>query len=184
MAMTAAIVAVMVSVPLVVLRAYQNRGATRLLESYIDAPTSDLPLKPIGAGSYEVAGQPHRSDRSEIEAVGALGRAGTRFIELEIAAAACRASTRVTFRYDPTYPPADLSQSIELRSGGDLAGPTRIFEPVYPGFQGIDVSDPSPACRVRVSEVSGADRFALLLPAQLPPGWTAHPQYQRIAAIR
>jgi hypothetical protein len=183
MAMTAAIVAVMLSVPLVVLRAYQNRGATRLLESYLDAPTSDVPLKAIGAGSYEVVGQRHGPPPSEIEAVGALGRAGTRFIELEFAAT-CRPATRVTFRYDPTYPPTDLSHAIELRAGGTLAGPTRIFEPVYPGFQRIDVSDPSPACSVHVSAVNGADRFALLLPAQLPPGWSAQPQYQRIAHLR
>jgi hypothetical protein len=173
-AITLAIVMVMLWAPLAVLRAYQNRAATRLLESYVNAPRSEVALPPI------VPGAP----RSEIETVEALGRAGTRFLEIDVDAAACRPDTQLKFRYDATYPQANLSHAVVLQSRTDRDGPTRIFEPVYPGFQGIDVSDSSPACRLRVSEVSGADRFPLVLPAQLPPGWQAAPQYQRIAHLR
>ena len=61
--------------------------------------------------------------------------------------------------------------------------PTRLFEPVYAGFRGIDVSDPA-ACFRRLLVVNDADQFPLLLPAELVPGWESQPQYQRIAKRR
>ena len=182
-AVIAAIVAVMLWLPLVALRAYQNRAATRLLQAYVDAPTVEVALQPSAEGVYELAGQPQPS-RSEIETVDALGRAGTRFVRVEIDDTACRSETRLTFRYDNRYPQADLSESIAVRAGSGSPGPTHIFEPVYPGWRGIDVADRSPKCRIRVSDVTAAGRFPLLLPAQLLPGWQAEPQYQRIAHIR
>jgi hypothetical protein len=184
MLITATVVVLTLWVPLAVLRAYQNREATRLLESYADAKTSDIGLRNLSAGSYELAGQPSESARSDIEAISALGRAGTRFIVIELDAAACRPGTLVTFRYAPQPPQGDLSQSVALAPRSDHTGPTRLFEPVYPGFQGIELSDSSPHCVRRVAAVDGADRFPLLLPAQLRPGWDAEPQYQRIVHIR
>jgi hypothetical protein len=73
---------------------------------------------------------------------------------------------------------------VTLERTAEGAGPTKLFEPVYAGFQGIDVSDASPACAPRVSVVNGTDRLPLLLSAQLPPGWESQPQYQRIKLSR
>jgi len=184
-ATTLAIVVVMLWLPLTVLRAYQDRQVKQLLDSYLAAPTSATGLlHPNASGEVALAEQ---SDlpRSEIEAMTQLGRAGTRFVRIAIEAAACRAGTQVTFQYDPTYRQADFSTGIVLQRPSARDGVTNIFEPLYPGFRGIAFSDPSPSCRAQaVSMVNGVDRVPLLLPAQLPPGWEAERQYERIAHIR
>ena len=92
--------------------------------------------------------------------------------------------TTVTFRYDPKYPSTDFSRTVTLEPSAERTGPTRLFEPVYAGFQGIDVSDASPACVPRLSVVNGTERLPLLLSAQLPPGWVSQSQYQRITRSR
>jgi len=55
-----------------------------------------------------------------------------------------------------------------------------LFEPVYDGFTGIEISDPSAGCVPRVSTVDDVGHFPLLPSAQLPPQWQAQHQFQQI----
>jgi hypothetical protein len=180
----AAIVATMLLMPLALLRWYQNGRATRLLETYVALPTSPTPLVATAPGQFRTPAEPGSRVLSPVEAIEALGRAKTRFVSAQVDAAACARGTTVTFRYDPGYPATDFSRTVTLEWTVGHAGPTRLFEPVYAGFQGIDVSDASPVCVPRVSVVNGVDRLPLLLSAQLPPGWESQSQYQRIAQSR
>jgi len=164
-------------------RAYQARSATRLLDAYAGARTSPLPLESVGPGQLRLREPVRDPPLPPLEVLAALGRVRARLVAVALDAAACRPGTTVTFRYDPAYPATDFSNTVPLQApaGG---GQTRLFEPVYHTFTGIDVSDPSPACAPQVSTVDDAGRFALLLPAHLDPGWRSQPQYQHIAPIR
>jgi hypothetical protein len=183
-AICAVMVAVILLTPLALLRWYQNGRTTRLLETYLALPTSPIPLASAAPGQFRTPAEPGGQVPSSVEAVAALGLAKTRFVEAQLDAAGCARGTTVTFRYDPKYPATDFSRTVTLDPTPDRAGPTRLLEPVYAGFEGIDVSDPSPACAPRASVVNGADRLPLLLSAQLPPGWESQPQYQRIKLSR
>ena len=182
-AVCAVILTVALLAPLGLLRWYQNEQASRLLESYVASATSAVPLEAVAPGRFRLPEDDARR-LSQIEAVAALGRATARFVETELDAGACRPGTTVTFQYDPTYPATDFSQTVSLQTVTQVGQPTRLYEPVYAGFRGIDVSDPSPACVPRVSIVDDVDRLPLLLSVQLPPEWASQPQYQRISRIR
>jgi hypothetical protein len=180
----AALVPAMLLLPLGLLRWYQNGRVTRLLETYVDSSSSPMPLAAVAPGRFRApAGNPGPR-LSQVEAIAALGRARARFVEAEVDAAGCARGTTVTFRYEPEYPATDFSRTVTLERSADGAGPTRLFEPVYAGFHGIDLSDPSPACVPRLSVLDGVDRLPLLLSAQLAPGWASQPQYQRIVRSR
>jgi hypothetical protein len=183
-AVCAALVAGLLLAPLLLLRWYQHRRAVGLLESYVAAPTSALALDAVAPGRFRLAQPAEARTPTEIEAVASIGRAKARFLEAEFDAGACRPGTTVTFQYDQTYRAADFSQTVPLQSGTGPGTTTRLFEPVYGGFRGVDISDPSPACFTGLRSVNGVDRIPLLLPAQLPPGWKSQPQYQRIADRR
>jgi hypothetical protein len=182
-AVCAAILTMALFAPLGLLRWYQNTQASRLLESYVASSRSAVPLQAGAPGRFRLPDDNARK-LSQIETVAALGRATARFVETELDAGACRPGTTVTFQYDPTYSATDFSQTVSLQTVTHVGQPTRLFEPVYAGFRGIDVSDPSPACVPRVSVVDDVDRFPLLLSVQLPPEWASQPQYQRISRIR
>jgi len=174
----------MLLVPLALLRWYQQGRAMRLLESYIAASTSPMPMQTVAPGRFRLSSEAGDTRTpTQIEAVAALGRSRATFLEAEFDAAACVPGTTVTFQYDPTYQATDFSHAVPLQTRGQ-AMPTRLFEPVYAGFRGIDVSDPAGACFRRLLVVNDADQFPLLLPAELAPGWESEPQYQRIAKRR
>jgi hypothetical protein len=180
----AALVSAMLLVPLGLLRWYQNRHVVRLLESYVASSSSPMSLAPVGPGQFRTPADHEGRRRSPIEAIAALGQGRTRFVRAELDAASCAPATTVTFRYEPLNPATDFSRTVTLERTAERAGPTRLFEPLYEGFSGVDVSDASPACVPRLSVLTGVDRVPLLLSAQLPPGWASRPQYQRIAGIR
>ncbi len=183
-AVCALVAAGLLSAPLAMLRWYQNRRAVRLLESYVAAAARPVPLQTVAPGRYRLSSEPgHSAMSTQIEAVEALGRSRALFLDAEFNAAACAPGTTVSFQYDSTYQATDFSHSVRLQVTAP-GTPTRLFEPVYAGFRGLDVSDPSPACFERLLAVTDAGRFALLLPAQLSPGWESQPQYQRIATPR
>jgi hypothetical protein len=177
----AAAAPLMLLVPLLLLRWYQQDRAMRLLESYIAASTSPMPMQTVAPGRFRLSSEAGDTFApTQTAAVAALGRSRARFLEAEFDAAACVPGTTVTFQYDPTYQATDFSHAVPLQTRGQ-AMPTRLFEPVYAGFRGIDVSDAAGACFRRLLVVNDADQFPLLLPAELAPGWESQPQYQRIA---
>ena len=179
-AVCAAILAAVLLVPLGLLRWYQNTQASRLLGLTWHRRPRRCALEAGTPGRFRLPDDnarklsPDRNLRRSGPCHGALRPNGNR-------RGACRPGTTVTFQYDPTYPATDFSQTVSLKTATRAGQPTRLFEPVYAGFRGIEVSDPSPACAPRVSVVDDLDRLPLLLSVQLTPGWESQPQYQRIA---
>jgi hypothetical protein len=171
------------AVLLTMLRWFQNGRAGALLKSYASASTTPLPMEQTVPGRQRLPVDPAVQPQSINEVIAALGRARARFVEAVVDPSKCRPGTTLTFRYDASHKMIDFSRTVDL-SAIQKSGATRLFEPVYAGFTGIDMTDPSPACQPRVAEVNGADRFRLLLSAQLTPGWESEPQYQRIVFSR
>ena len=179
MAIAALVAAVLLVLPLVVLRAYQDRRVTRLLESYINAPREPAPSLRIAAGEP----RPRTTkDLGPGVSPDEPGRPVTRFVEASFDTSRCRTGTTAIFRYDPARPDIDFSRTVPLQRANGGAGLTRVFDATFDGFQGVDVSDPSPGCLREVAVVTHIDQLPLLLFAQLPPGWESQPQYERIIA--
>ena len=170
------------ALPLYALRWYQNGRVTSLLRSYAGASTSATGLTQVAPGHFRLRDRDPLPD-SRIDATATLGHPSTRFIEVIVNPAACRPGTTLNFVYDARHPELDFSHAVPIQRAASGGGPMRLFEPVYTAFEGVDVADSSPACVERVSALTGLDRFPLLLPAQLTPGWQAQPQYQRIVAL-
>jgi hypothetical protein len=172
-----------VAVPLAMLRWFQNGRAGALLKSYASASTTPLAMEQTVPGRQRLPVAAAVQRPSINEAMAALGRARARFVEAVVDPSKCRPGTTLTFTYDASHKAVDFSRTVDL-SAIQKSGATRLFEPVYAGFTGVDMTDSSPACQPRVAEVNGADRFRLLLSAQLAPGWESEPQYQRIMFFR
>jgi hypothetical protein len=117
-----------------------------------------------------------------IAAMAAVGRQQARLLRVTLDPAACKPLATMTFRYDPAFPQLDFSYTVPLPPAA-ADGPTTTFEPVFDGFTGIVVSDPSPACAPRASVVQ-SDGFPLTLPVQLPPSWRSQRQYQTLVYPR
>ena len=176
----AAAVALLLVVPLGLLRWYQSGRVDRLLESYVAAQKSEIALATAGPGHYRPEAPLVAHASTEAAAVAAFGSTRGRFLEFDVDPAACAPGTTLTFAYDAQFPVADLTHAATLARSRGAHGATRVFEPIYPGFQGVDVSDPSAACAPKAFVLSGLDAIALWLPAQLVPDWASGPQYQRI----
>jgi hypothetical protein len=166
-------------VPLALLRWYQAGRVVPLLKSYADAPASPLRLESQHAGAYHLPVPP--AGGTLIDRTAAIGRTRARFVEVRVDSAACKPGTAITFRYDSTFPDLDFSHTVAIARSD--AGATRLFEPTFDGFLGIDLSDPAASCRAELLAVD-VDRFPLLLPAQLTSGWEQQPQYQRLVWSR
>jgi hypothetical protein len=183
-AVCAALVIALLVLPLAPLRWYQQGRATRLLESYAASSGTSTPLEVVAPGQFRVPIDPGAARLSTVEALAALGHVKTFFVEVDLNVSACRPGTTVTYRYDRSYPDIDFSRTMPIESGSIAPDPTRIFEPAYAQFQGVDVTDGSPECVRRVSMLKNLEQWPLLLPAHLTPGWASHAQYQRIADSR
>jgi len=175
LAVVGAVVAAAIVMPLWMLRAYQNARVRSLLASYVAAPAAPLPIGADGPGRYRVPGRP--PPHTTALALATLGREDARFLDVLVDANRCQPGTTVTFVYDASHPEIDFTRRVALQPG---AGPTRLFEPVYSAFAGIDVSDPAPSCAVQASVVRDRAAVPLLLEAELSAGWESQPQYQRI----
>jgi hypothetical protein len=173
------------AIPLWALRAYQDRAVKELLRAYTQAAIG-APLARTAPGVFSVERPNTTAALSAADALSSIGRTRARLMEVVVAPAACQPGTAISFKYDSTHKSLDYSRTIALdqvvrrASGPTSAGPTRIFEPVFDAFTGVDVTDPSPQCVERVGAVQNVDRFPILISAVLPSDWQTRPQYQHL----
>jgi len=64
-------------------------------------------------------------------------------------------------------------------AAGHGTGSTRVFEPVYARFEGVEFADAGPGCVTSVFRLSDPDRLPVLLSATLASGWERDALYQR-----
>jgi hypothetical protein len=59
-------------------------------------------------------------------------------------------------------------------------GVSKIFEPVYGGFDGVVFEHAAPGCVAGVYRMTAPERIPLLLSVRLEHGWEHRPLYQRL----
>jgi len=160
-AVFAALTLAIVVSALVVARRYQSGNARAILQAYVDGPK--IPIPAPGAPLEGVA-----------------PTAWPQLIEVDLNERACGNSPAVTFNY-AADPGGDFKRTVVIPQRAHTEGITRIFQPVYAQFTGIEVSDPAPGCFIGASRASDLSAHPLMLGATLQPEWDrAAPLYQRL----
>ena len=103
-------------------------------------------------------------------------------MEVDINGWLCGSDTAVTFRYDKASRRL-FSRRFVVPRNESMHEPTRIFTPVYNGFQGIEFSDARPGCVDAVYRVRDPSELPLMLEVILPPWWRGMSLYQRFGEV-
>ena len=145
-----------------VARWYQAGNVRALLRSYAAAAKI-----PIESPSQPLAGIPPT--------------AWPQLLEVNLNPAACISAPKVTFKYSES-PSVDFTRTVQISRRAGRGGITRIYQPVFDHFIGLEISDSTPGCFVSASRVSDLTTFPILLGATLPTHWESDASlYQRLA---
>jgi hypothetical protein len=173
--------------PLLALRAYQQRTATRLLDSYERAPIVEAALEPSPADNGSV-----RLVRAAAVLPPDDGRRFMRSeqIMVETRGDGCKPATLpITFKYAG---PFDYSRTVSVPI--DRLTSSRVFFTVYATgarslpphhfvFEGIEVPATDTSCVARIGRFAEPDGFPLLIPAVLPSDWRGLPLHQTLRML-
>jgi hypothetical protein len=142
-------------------RWYQHRQVVRLFTAYqdgpwipVESPTGDLP------------------DRK--------GLLWPQYVAVDFDPVHCGPRPGVTVRYDPADPAHDFSRQLTVTHRSWLPGPTRILQPVFRHYQGLEFADAPPGCVTGIHRLADLPRFPLLLGVVLPPDWKSLPLHQSL----
>lgn len=102
-------------------------------------------------------------------------------LEVNLNPAACTSAPKVTFKYSESSS-VDFTRTVRVSRRDGSGGITRIYQPVFDHFIGLEISDATPGCFVSASRVSDLTTFPILLGATLPTHWESDAAlYQRLA---
>lgn len=160
----------MTSVALWGARAYQRASTRTLFESYLTAAKDEISLQGTTA-----------TDEIARGLNGAVAERAD-FLQVDVNPWRCAGDAAVTFQYDRASRRA-FSRKFVVRRDDGVREPTRIFTPVYKGFQSIVLSDASPGCVNAAYRVRDPNALPLLLEVVLSPRWRAMPRYQQFGPV-
>jgi hypothetical protein len=149
-------------------RGYQQRQATQLFRQYVEAPHEALRLGQPTAGMLQVVPLRRPADSDPMPAA---------MIEIDLDRSRCDADAAVTTRYRR---PNDEFGHRTTVVGAAPGGLTRIFEPVFSGFEGVVFEHTAPHCVAGVYRLAAPERIPLLLSVRLADGWEHRPLYQQL----
>jgi len=152
-------------------RGYQQVSAARLFQTYIDAPKQGIPLTAAEDGWR----------RFVLPRVSANDPRPADLVEVDLDSSRC-ANASVLFAYERPF--STLSHVYRIDEQDGAAGPTRIFQPVFAGFAGVQLSGVTPTCMTAVSRVAVPVNVPLLLPAMLPPSWRRRAMFEQMVPLR
>ena len=166
------------------LRAYQQRTATRLFEGYEAAPRSPLPMLEQSAGAGRTLLTTHEWQESLPQGLPSIR---TQFLAVRFRDDLCGpGKLPVTIRYDGRRRDADISETIIVRLRPGALVPTTLFVAAYDWaddyirFRGIEVAGDRGHCVADLSRVDGVEQTPLLLTTVLGAGWREERLYQRL----
>ena len=153
-------------------RGYQQVHVARLFRGYLDAPREAVRIADTHAGIVNAVPVRGRTDLDPMPAA---------MLEVDLDRAHCSTESGVTVRYRA---PFDQFEH-RVQTGGDPAtGTTRVFEPVFGGFEGLAIDHAGPGCVKGVYRMLTPERAPLLLSVQLADGWERRRLYQTLAPWR
>ena len=168
MAAMAACAAVILVLPLQILRAYQATRVRSLFTSYATAEKMTLNASPAApAGAVLLAAPP-------------IGKFDGDLIEVDLDRERCGEQADVTFKYEPAPAAPDLTHVVTIPRAPGSPGVTRIFLAVFEYFKGVQFPVSMAGCVTGAYRLADSTRFPLLLDATLAPGWEGRPLYQRL----
>jgi hypothetical protein len=180
-ALTVAALAGIVLVPLLILRPYQQRHVTTLIESYAQARRSPLTLSRVM--------RPDNVTRVVADGLWTGHRADdpfdARYLAAGFSAERCSAAAvPVTLKFEAVSPANDLSYTREIAIS--RSGPTEWLVPAYylgnyGYFAGFELPAGLDGCLTSISRIDGPTGLPLLLDLQLAPGWRDTSLFQRVA---
>jgi len=147
-------------------RVYQQRSARSLFQSYVDAPRDEVRLGPYGPGTLYPVMATHPADTDPYPA---------EVVAIDTDARRCRPDASVTFRYREAQP--------EFTHTVSIASVTRVFEPVYARFEGVEFGNTGPDCVTGVFKMTAPERIPVLLSVRLSPSWGSDALYQTLAGL-
>jgi len=181
-------VLVLVFVPLLALRAFQQRSASALLSTYGEGRIEPVSLTsaPVGDGRVRVASGPETLPRPR-------GRRSmySEMLVADVSAVGCPAERPVlTFSYQSQDPAVDFTRryAVAVPADGQIV---KVYFPIYEtgasspdpallAFGGLDVDETELPCVKRIGRFVEPDAFPLLLPAVLPANWRDLPLHQTL----
>ena len=167
----AAAAVLMLSIPLLALRAYQHVQLERLTGELLAAPRLDVPpTTRIGAGEIDVA--------PAIGAPGADDQRAAAYLDVHVDLAACPDGVSLRQRYDPARPTYDFSAPVRSEVAGEPA--QRILLPVFRFFRGFSLDRGSPSCISRIEQLQSVDGRSLLPVLTLGTDWQEQPFHVRV----
>jgi hypothetical protein len=183
-AVFSAILAVGIGGALLLTRAYQQRAAAQLFESYGAAPRNLVSIERRDAG----AGQTLLAARDWLDPLPTDSpRIDTRFLVVQFRDDLCApADLPLTLRYQASLPELDFSERRSVRLTSAAAMPTALFFAAFDRpddssrFRGIEVATEQARCVSGVFRVDGLERTPLLLTTLLAADWRDGALYQRL----
>jgi len=179
--------ALLVFVPLAVLRRYQTGEVEALLTRYIKAPSQPLAVEATTASGGRVRLMPVLPAREDTQPRWPVE---AEMLIADIGGPACGNSTvDLTFTYvqKDNSPREDFSHVIRVSRASPDEAATTVFAPVYlfpfdPHivFKGIEVAENQVTCVTRIAHMTDPNRFPLLLETTLSPTWRQALLYQRL----
>jgi hypothetical protein len=179
--------ALLVFVPLTMLRRYQIGAVEALLTRYVKAPSQPLAVEATTAGGGRVRLMPvlsareHTQPRWPVEA---------EMLIADIGGPGCRNSTvdlNFTYVQKDNSPREDFSHVIRVSRVSPDEAATTVIAPIYlfpfdPHivFKGIEVAENQVMCVTRIAHMTDPSRFPLLLETTLSPAWRQALLYQRL----
>ena len=150
---------------------YQQVSATRLFQAYIDAPKTPVPVVADGAFQRVAPTRSRVADPNPAE-----------LLEIDLDVSRCTATPSILLAYDRPF--SSFSRVYRLADRSTGPEPTRVFQPIYAGFAGLQLSGVTSACLKTVSRVAVPDHVPLLLPATLPPSWRRSGLFEQMMPLR
>ena len=154
-------------------RGYQQLRVTRLFREYVTAPREAVRIADPHSGVVNPVPLDVRKDADPVPAA---------MLEIDLDRARCRAESGVTVRYRAPF--EVFVHRVEAGGDESMTGITRVFEPVFGGFEGLAFDHDVPGCVKGVYRMSAPERVPLLLSVQLADGWERRRLYQTLAPWR
>jgi hypothetical protein len=176
--------AILIVVPLWVLRGYQREHGPGVIRSIVSAPRVDVAVAASGDMPDLIATLPPDDGVHAHYLVADLGGPACDLLDVP-----------VTFRYVAQNPIYDFSHTKSIRMPL-VNDPLALFVPVYyrsPGstdraqepfaFRGLELPDAARPCLMRVSRVAHPEALPVLMEMRLPPDWQRSTPYATITGV-
>lgn len=168
-----AAVAIVILLPLPVVRAYHDRSVAAVTDSLLTAPRAPVVVTPAEGGVDLRLESGETLDR-------APDATGTAMLDVRIDLERCPTGVPLELKYDHADPFRDFSGPVRPLP------PDAVIEtwlvPIFAGFQGLSLGNAPAGCLESVERLQTVKGLPLLPTLTLPANWRDLPKHQRIGS--